>query len=176
MQSGSGRTRSATGDADRRRKESVLPVAGVGARRHRAGNFSADCADGRPGSQARSAGTTGGAHSFGTGEEHGATGLRGLPEREFAIPVYRAGAAAGSGICGDAGQRAAGADCYRRGALHFAVGSRLQAGLPDAWTTFAWATWRGTWRGVGNPRGCADSYSHAGGASRHRGAAWYGAP
>ena len=36
------------------------------------------------------------------------------------------------GFPGDAGQAAAGADCDRRGALHFAMGTRLPAGLPDA--------------------------------------------
>ncbi len=34
-----------------------------------------------------------------------APGLRRLSQRELAVPVHRAGAAAGAGICGDAGQK-----------------------------------------------------------------------
>ena len=78
MSRGDGRSRPAAGDADRGGEVALLPVACDRAGRNGAGDFAADCADGRPGGEAGRAWVACGAHSLGAGSRIIAAGLRGL--------------------------------------------------------------------------------------------------
>ena len=114
------------------RQVAVLPVARHRARRHHAGDQPADRADGRSGRQAQGARLRGGAHPLRPRPRRLAPGLHRLPQRQAAVPLHRAGAAARRRLSRNAGQAQAVADRHRRSALHFAMGARFPAGLPHA--------------------------------------------
>ncbi len=129
---GDRRPRRAAGDADGRGQIALLPAAGHRARRHHAGDQSADCADGRSVREAARARIRGGVHSLGARSRGFAPGLHRLSRGQAAVPVHRAGATARQRLSGDAGEAEAGSGRHRRSALHFAMGPRFPARLPAA--------------------------------------------
>ena len=145
------------------RQVALLPAARDRARRHDAGDQPADRADGRSGRQAQGARLRRRAHPLRPRPRGLAPGLHRLPERQAAIPVHRAGAAARGRLPGDAGEAQAVADRHRRGALHLAMGARLPARLPHARPVPAHAAARAGDR--------ADRDGDAARAERHRRAA-----
>ncbi len=149
--------RRAAGDAHGRGQIALLPTARACARRHDAGDQSADRADGRPVSKAAGTWLRGGVHPFRTRPRGVAPGLYRLPERQAAVPVHRAGAPARARLSGDAGEAETDADCDRRSALHFAMGTRFSARLPAAGQLSADAA-----PGAGDR---ADSHGHGDGAA-----------
>ena len=105
-----------------------------------------------------------GPHSFRPRPRGLAPGLHGLPERQAAISVHRAGTAAGGGFPEMLAKRKPIAHRHRRSALHFAMGPRFPAGLPHARPVPARAA-----AGAGRR---ADGHRDAARAGRHRGSSW----